>query len=240
VIFELAEDLATIALAVACLYFGLGAYVRREQPAWSGPLRKRRLTMLTILVLAVCAIKVSEDVLGRESGPVDSAILLFIHGHVPDALTGFFRAVTFTGSSISLFPLTAVLTIALLYLRRRAEALLVATSVMGATLMVYVVKMAVGRDRPALWDTESYWGSSFPSGHTLVVAAFATAAALCASRIKPEARRLAVSMAIAWICLVAISRLVLGVHWPTDVLVAACVGAFLALSISVAIDLHKA
>lgn len=239
-IFELIEDIATMALAVAVLYFGLGAYARREQPAWVKPLHQHRLVTLTILVLAVCAIKVSEDVLGRESGPIDSAILLFIHGHVPDALTGFFRAVTFTASSTSLFPLTVLLTIALLSARRRSEALLVAASVIASALVVYVLKIAVGRERPALWDTESYWGSSFPSGHTLVVAAFATAAALCVSRIRPAARRLAVSMAIAWTCLVGVSRLVLGVHWPTDVLVAACTGAFLALAISVGIDLHKA
>ena len=239
-IFELIEDIATMALAVAGLYFGLGAYARREQPAWLEPLHRRRLATLAILVLAVCAIKVSEDVLGRESGPIDSAILLFIHAHVPQALTGFFRAVTFSASSTSLFPLTVVLAIALLCARRRAEALLVAASVIGAALVVYFVKIAVGRERPALWDTDSYWGSSFPSGHTLVVAAFATAAALCVSRIRPSARRLAVSIAIAWICLVGVSRLVLGVHWPTDVLVAACTGAFLALAISVGADLHKA
>lgn len=239
-IFELIEDIATMSLAVAVLYFGLGAYARREQPAWLEPLHRRRLATLAILVLAVCAIKVGEDVLGKESGPIDSAILLFIHAHVSQALTGFFRAVTFTASSTSLFPLTVALTIALLWARRRAEALLVAASVIGAALVVYVVKIAVGRERPALWDTESYWGSSFPSGHTLVVAAFATAAALCVSRIKPAARRLAVSLAIAWICLVGVSRLVLGVHWPTDVLVAACTGAFLALAISVGTDLYKA
>lgn len=238
-ILDLAVDLATMALAVACLYFGLGAYVRREQPAWSEALQKRRFAILAIFVLAVCSAKVSEDVLGLESGPVDRAILVFVHDHVPEGLNGFFRAVTLSASSLSLFPLTATLTIALLVARRRAEALLVAASVSSAALVVYVVKLAVGRDRPALWDTEAYWGSSFPSGHTLVVAAFATATALCVSRLRPGARRASVAIAIVWISLVAVSRLVLGVHWPTDVLVAACVGAFLALAISVGLELRK-
>jgi undecaprenyl-diphosphatase len=239
VILDLVLDLATMALAVAGLYFGLGAYVRHEQPNWSEAFHQRRFAITAIFVLGVCAIKVSEDVLGRESGPVDSAILLFVHGHVSERLTGFFRAVTFSASATSLFPSTVMLTIALLYARRRSEALLVAASVIAAALVVYGVKLAVGRARPALWDTEAYWGSSFPSGHTLVVAAFATAAALCVSRLRPEARRIAVAVAIVWIFLVAMSRLVLGVHWPTDVLVAACVGAFLALAISVAIDMRR-
>jgi undecaprenyl-diphosphatase len=74
----------------------------------------------------------------------------------------------------------------------------------------------------------------------LVVAAFATAAALCASRIRPAARKLALSIAILWISLVAVSRLVLGVHWPTDVLAAACIGAFLPLAMSVGLEIRYA
>ena len=239
-IFDLIEDIAKLALIVACLYFVLGAYVRRKQPACSEPLEKRRLTTLLVLVLGVSAVKVSEDVLGGESGPIDRTILLFIHSHIPRTLNGFFEAVTFTGSSWVLLPLAAMATITLLFARRRFEALLVAASVISGTIVIYVVKTVVGRDRPALWDTEWYWGSSFPSGHTLVVAAFATAGALCVSRIRPEAGKLALLIAILWISLVAISRLVLGVHWPTDVLVAACIGAFLPLAMSVALEIRYA
>src|SRR6266480_1533713 len=116
--------------------------------AWSGPLGKWRLTLLSVLVLAVCAIKVSEEVIGGESGPIDRAILLFIHKHVPGALTGFFEAVTLTGSSKVLFPLASAATIALLCARRRLEALLLAASVIGGAAVVYVVKALVGRARP--------------------------------------------------------------------------------------------
>jgi len=238
VIFEVIEDTTKLALIVACLYFSLGAYMRRRQPAWSEPLQKRRLAVLLALVLAVSAIKVSEDVLGGESGPIDKAILVFIHGHVPGTLTGFFEGITFTGSSRVLFPLAATATIALLCMRRRFEAVLLAASVIVGATAVYVVKTAVGRARPALWDAEWYWGSSFPSGHTLVVAAFATAAVLCVSRIRPAARQFALWLALLWIFLVGLSRLVIGVHWPTDVLVAVCIGAFLPLAMSLALELR--
>jgi len=42
-------------------------------------------------------------------------------------------------------------------------------------------------------------GSSFPSGHTLFVAAFGIAAALCISRIWPAAREFALSISILWL-----------------------------------------
>lgn len=237
-IFELIEDTTKLGLIVACLYFALGAYVHRKRPAWLDPLEKRRLVIVLVLVLAVSAIKVSEDVLGGESGPIDKAILLFIRGHVPGTLIGFFETITFTGSFRVLFPLATTATIALLCARRRFEALLLATSVISAATVVYVTKIAVGRVRPALWKTEWYWGSSFPSGHALVVAAFSIAAALCISRLWPKARGFALSIAILWICLVAFSRLVLGVHWPTDVLAAACIGVSLPLAMSVALELR--
>ncbi len=238
VIFGLIQDAATLVLIVACLYFAIGEYVRRERPAWSEPLEKRRLAILSALVLAVSAIKVSEDALGGESGPIDEAILRFIRGQVPATLAGFFDAVTFTGSSRFLFPLAAAVTIALLSARRRAEALLVAASVSVAAVVVYAVKTTAGRARPALWETQWYWGSSFPSGHTLVVAAFATSAVLCVGRIRPAMRKFALSIALSWILLVGFSRLVIGVHWPTDVLAAACIGACLPLAMSIALDLR--
>jgi len=239
VIFELIEDISKLALIVAGLYFVLGEYARLKQPSWTKTLDKRRLTILWVLVLVATAVKVSEDVLGGESGLIDRAILLFIHNHVPSTLNVICEAITFTGSSKVLFPLAALVTITLLWAKRRFEALLVASSVISAVAVIYVVKMLVGRVRPDLWNTEWYWGSSFPSGHTLAAAAFATATALAVSRIRPMAKKLALSIAILWISLVAISRLVLGVHWPTDVLVAACIGAFLPLAMSVLLELRN-
>jgi undecaprenyl-diphosphatase len=237
--FELIKDVAKLALIVACLFYVFGAYVRHYQPAWFQPLEKRRLTTLLVLVLAASAIKVSEDVLGGESGLIDRAILLYIHSHVSDALTGLFAAVSFTGSSKFLFPLVAAVTLGLLWAKHRFEALLVSASVIVAAVMIYLVKMTVGRVRPKLWETELYWGSSFPSGHTLAVAACATALTLVVNRLWPKMGMPALSMAILWTSLVALSRLVLGVHWPTDVLVAACVGAFLPLVMSVVFELRK-
>lgn len=80
------------------------------------------------------------------------------------------------------------------------------------------------------------WGSSFPSGHTLSTAAISTAAALSVARIWPQAGTSAMTLAVLWTGLVAVPRLVLGVHWPSDVLAALCIGVFMPLVISVAFD----
>ena len=238
-IFELIEDIMKLGFIVAAFYLALSVFVRRKQPGFTETLEKRRVAVLFGLVLAVLAMKISEDVLGGESGPVDKAVLLFIHTHVPASLTPFFAAVTFTGSAKFLFPYTAVITVSLLFAGRRADAMFLAVSVVSAALLVFIIKTVVGRQRPMLWDTEHYWGSSFPSGHTLAVAAFATAATLLLLKVRPAAQGLVMIAAFLWIFFVGLSRLVLGVHWPTDVLAAACIGTFLPLAINAVMHFRR-
>lgn len=211
-IFEIIEDIVKLAFIVTSLYLALRYFVRKKQPVFSETLEKRRFAVLLGLIVVVLAVKISEDVLGGESGPVDKAVLLFIHSHVPASMTPFFTIITFTGSSKFLIPFTSAIAILLLLARRRSEALLLATSVITAALVVYIIKILVARTRPALWDTEWYWGTSFPSGHTLAVAAFATAAYLCMLKIRPNAQPITMIIATLWIFLVGLSRLVLGVH----------------------------
>jgi undecaprenyl-diphosphatase len=83
-----------------------------------------------------------------------------------------------------------------------------------------------------LWETEYYWGSSFPSGHTLAVAAFATAATLLVLKVRPASLWIVMAAAFLWIFLVGLSRLVL-------VLAAACIGTFLPLAIKVIIHFQR-
>ena len=188
---NIAADVAKLSLFIVCAYALLGAYARRRRPHWTEHLTKRRLAVLGILTLAVAGIKLIEDVVAKESGPVDEAILWFVRDHVPAALNGFFATVAFSGSARFLVPVAIIAAVALLVARRRFEAVLVGASVIAATLVVWGMKAIVGRARPALWEAQWTWGSSFPSGHTLSTAAFATAAALCVARIRPRAGGLA-------------------------------------------------
>lgn len=234
--FELTKDIAKLALIVAFFHFSLTVYLGWRQPAWSAFAEKRRFAILLALVLAVVGIKIGEDAVNQESGPFDVFVLQFIHSHVPPALDGIFAAATVTGSATVLFPLVLIIGLAFLWTKRRYEALLLTVSVVSSALIVYALKAAVGRARPALWDTEWYWGSSFPSGHTLAVAAFATAMVICLNRIWPGSRKFTMVLAFVWIVAVAASRLVLGVHWPTDVLVSICIGMFLPLATGIALE----
>ena len=232
-------DIFKLALYVACAYLAFSFYARYTQSRWVVVLAGKRLAVLTLLMLLVIGVKVFEDVLSKESGPVDAAALWFIKQHAPTALLGFFGMVTLGGAAIFLVPATMVLCSLLLITRHQLEAVLLAASMVSGWALTYGLKTLVNRPRPELWSTTWYWGSSFPSGHTLSTAAFATALTLIAARIWPQSRRIALPLAVAWISLMGLSRLVLGVHWPTDVLAAICLGAFVPLAISLALDLHQ-
>ena len=223
---ESAELLLTIAAA-----FLATALIARGSPRWVQVFNRRRIVILWIIVLLVFLGKVSEDVLAHESGPVDELLLLWIHDVVPESLTPFFRLLTLSASASVIFPAVAVVTLLLVRMRQRLRAFAFTSTVLSAVALVYMVKTVVGRARPVLWETQWYWGSSFPSGHTLTSAAFATAACLCLIDLRPRAKWPAICMATAWVVLVALSRLVLGVHWPSDVAAAAFAGVLLALAV---------
>jgi len=238
-IFEFFEDMVKMSFIVYCLYAVFRSYVQWRQPSWTMLLERRRLAVVFALVLSVLALKVTEDVLGGESGPIDRAVLDFVHAHVSSAMTTVFEVITVSGSARALVPVVSAATLALLWVKRRHEALLLGASPLIGAGLVYIVKTAVGRARPELWPSAWYSGSSFPSGHTLAVAATATAAALVVIRLWPATRRWAVGAAFVWTALVALSRLVLGVHWPTDVLAAACVGAAIPLVLSLGVAFYR-
>ncbi len=101
---------------------------------------------------------------------------------------------------------------------------------LAADTVVLAVKEAVARPRPAVIAGALGDRYSFPSGHTTVSAAVVVAVALI--WVRPERRTAAVVAAAAFAALVAASRLVLGVHWLSDVVIGAALGTLLAVGLT--------
>src|SRR4029078_5036197 len=146
---ELVTDAAKLGLVVAFIYCALDLYALRPDAVSTTELMRRRVALLLAIALTASGIKVFEDVLGRESGPFDEAVLEFLHEHIPGSLAGFFAAVTLTGSFQFLVPVVALTTLGIALAKRRFDALMVALSPAIAALLVSLIKTAVGRGRPA-------------------------------------------------------------------------------------------
>jgi undecaprenyl-diphosphatase len=112
--------------------------------------------------------------------------------------------------------------ILLLWLRReRMSALRLLGIVVGGRFAVDLVKDVVARTRPPSLDSSIVLHSwSFPSSHAANATITYLALALIASRsrVYPAERRLLLTLAALLALTIGLSRVWLGVHWPSDVL----------------------
>jgi undecaprenyl-diphosphatase len=109
--------------------------------------------------------------------------------------------------------------VALLFLRLRREAVLFALTVIGGWAVNSLVKDLVGRPRPEIVPhLMDAGGLSFPSGHSFNSAVVYIAMALAFAALSPrrDVRWTIVGAAMALTLLVALSRVWLGVHFPSD------------------------
>ena len=93
------------------------------------------------------------------------------------------------------------------------------TVMVGDVVLVNTIKGILDRVRPTFDPIAEKLGPSFPSGHSAAAAAFYAAAALVlARRRSPPTRALLAGGAVAIAVAVACSRVLLGVHWMSDVI----------------------
>ena len=91
--------------------------------------------------------------------------------------------------------------------------------VVGEIVLVTTIKQALDRVRPSFNPAAATLGPSFPSGHSATAAAlYAAVALVLARRRAPRTRALIAGVAAAVAVAVACSRVMLGVHWLSDVI----------------------
>ena len=111
---------------------------------------------------------------------------------------------------------------------RPRMALLLAVSVVGAEILNSLLKVGFARPRPELVAHQAYaFTASFPSGHSVMSAAtYLTLGALLAQvQSRRRQKVFLLGLAVTLTILVGLSRVYLGVHWPTDVLAGWTLGA---------------
>jgi undecaprenyl-diphosphatase len=139
------------------------------------------------------------------------------------------RVVTNAGSPMSVSTITVLLTAVLLYRRRIGAAVYLAAARLVELGLETAVKQLVRRPRPVWTDPVAHASSfSFPSGHAAGTAVLCTALLVLGL---PSLRRRAPWVVLAGVMIVAVaaSRVLLGVHYPSDVLGGALLGIACAL-----------
>jgi len=149
----------------------------------------------------------------------DNSLAAWGHDHRSATATSGLHAITNLGN-IRLVVVLAVLVAILDLFRSRSRwtPLFLLVVLAGMELAQLGVKDLVGRVRPTFDPTAATLGPSFPSGHSATAAAFYAAAALIIGRTLPRAaRQLVIAAAVGIAVGVAASRVLLDLHWLSDV-----------------------
>ncbi|MDO3386322.1 phosphatase PAP2 family protein [Gilvimarinus sp. SDUM040013] len=204
----------------------------------------RELTVMCVVLALAGSVwafaEIADAVTEGDTHEFDRRVLLMMRsaGDVsdpigPDWAEEVGRDVTALGSNVILTLLTLIVMGYLVLCQRRRLAVVVLVSSLGSLCANSLLKDAYERDRPDLvpHGTEVYT-ASFPSGHSMVAAATYLTLAVLLARAEKRRRLRAYYLisALTITLLVGMSRLYLGVHWPTDVLAGWTGGAGWALA----------
>lgn len=188
---------------------------------------------LIIVLLALAFSIITFFVLFSETLHVDTVIREGLYSLRNPVFTAIFKGITFWGNKETV----AVICLILLFFssKKMQIALPLIVSAVISVMLQTAMKIGFGRERPdlALRLVEA-GGFSFPSGHSMTVLVFYGATLLvCRQHLtnKIAVKVLSVLLPLL-IFLIGISRIYLGVHFPTDVLAGWAMGGFLLLILS--------
>jgi undecaprenyl-diphosphatase len=210
--------------------------------AWRFVRRFETRILLAVFVAAGALwafLKLGSEVAEGETQALDRRLILALRtpGHADDPIGSrsfqeAVRDVTALGGTTMIILVTVVGVLAFLFHGRRRHALVLGLGVYLAHLSSEFSKSAYHRPRPDLVPHEAYvYSASFPSGHSTQAAATYLILAMLIASLETRRRTKALVYGLAGLIIVCVglSRVYLGVHWPSDVLAGWCLGALWAL-----------
>ncbi|MGC1646972.1 MAG: phosphatase PAP2 family protein [Candidatus Sulfotelmatobacter sp.] len=177
-------------------------------------------------------IKITSELLEHEVSGVDRTILIGVAKARTPWLTVVAVDLTALGSVTVVVLISTIALCVLLLLKDRMGALQLVAAFVGAGILTTTIKNYIDRPRPEVVpQLIQVSGLSYPSGHSLAAASFyLTVAILVCRHLQRTGHQIAIlAMTVGIILLVGISRIYLGVHYPSDVASGISLGAAWAL-----------
>ena len=175
---------------------------------------KGSFALLLFMILGYVVKFYPENLVGIDQ-PIQSAI----RGDLPAYLTAFFTRVTVLMNTPVVASWVGVIVLFFVWKKWYTEALLLTGSLVTTGLLVVILKHISLRPRPALQHLVQEGGYSFPSGHSLAATlVFGSLIIVVGQRMTSQVGKVLAQIAL-FLCMVTIvvSRVYVGVHYPTDV-----------------------
>lgn len=201
------------------------------------------LVLGCLLVLAFLVsgfLEIADDVSEGDTHEIDTKILMMLRdGGDPSNAWGppwvqeMMRDISGLGGIVILAFVTLGAMLYLLMMQKKWQTLYLGLTITAGTILTNLLKYNYARPRPDLVPHGSYtFTDSFPSGHSMMAAiVYLSAGALLAGAHKSRSMKLYfIGTAVFLTVAIGISRVYLGVHWPTDVLAGWMAGATCAIA----------
>jgi undecaprenyl-diphosphatase len=212
-------------------------YIHSIQKGFKIPTAHELLVLLAVFFIVagtLIFIEIADEVLEGDYQHIDEMILTSLR-HSDDAakprgpewLEGVMRDITALGGSTVITLLTLILLGFLTLQKEYRSAVLIATAYTGGFILVVVLKFIIARERPDIVPHLIIENTpSFPSGHSTMSAVIylSLAASLAHTQTKTKARLYIIFVALVFTLLIGVSRIYLGVHYPSDVLAGWLIG----------------
>ena len=202
--------------------------------------RARWLTRRSVALFALAAaatvgfVELADELVEGELDGVDATVAMTLHRFGSPALDAVMMAFSSAGSGLVLTLAVIAAALWAWHEGERRMAMLTAGAGLVVELANAILKRGFERPRPDLFPLvplPTSW--SFPSGHAMgSMAIYGTIATLLV-RLRPGWRPVVLPAAAALIALIGVSRVYLGVHWPTDV-----VAGWIAGTIPLVVSVH--
>jgi undecaprenyl-diphosphatase len=187
--------------------------------------------LLGALLISAAALFVfgwlTEEVLEGDTQQFDAFVRTAIHQLASPGLTRLMQVFSFLGSFASVITLSLVVACVSIYYRRTRLAAWLGITMLGATVLDVALKHAFHRVRPVAFFGVAPSSYSFPSGHALGSFCFyGVLAAILSGHVRGRVAKFCLWIATALLIgMIGLSRIYLGMHYPSDVIAGYFAGA---------------
>ena len=180
---------------------------------------------LFLMALFIFAFLADEAVYEHEDS-FDKSVINFLSTHLTDGLIQVMKDFTFFGSSYFLFPAYIIMIVYFIIKKMPRRAIDISIIVISSTGMMFLLKQVFHRKRPELPIIKGITDYSFPSGHALSSFIFCSILAylIWHGKLRPLLKYLLTTLLFFFTVTIGISRIILNVHYTTDVIAGFCLG----------------
>lgn len=179
--------------------------------------KRKIINILLLLIFLVFGFMVRNS---AEGIIFDVRLLKFLHKATNPTLLKIMKGISYIGAEKFLIPLMLFIIVFNLIKKNIAESIFLLVNTLGSFTLNSIIKQFFHRTRPFDFSIVKQGGLSYPSGHAMVVMSMYLAIYYLLTRKEMNKnKRIFIGIVIGiYIISMGISRMYLGVHWPTDII----------------------